>query len=516
MHRCTHRTDITSRSSTVLLSSPKTTATFAGIFFWIVLLFLTAPPLDLSAKERPKAKSTPVKSAPAKPAPVKPLPKPYNPLDGVIFPDSTMIEELADGISHHLIHTADNQVANVIIIDIRRGGRIGSYKALDLHDGLENAADIARRAMSSLRDTVLAATNASFWRAGSNTPIGATISNGEVLELPGYKLWSSLMIFDDGTAEIDRISLRGNFRWSRGALSIDGVNRRGKDDGVVLYNDYYGDSLPHGSYKSDSAIVAEAFANRVGTEVSDETEGPIDTAALVRDYREEKLLQDREHPLRKIVCTFPKPRRKRAAWPTPKVGEPMTLIVTACDTGVVEVPEHGVVISIGPSVTVGTLPRVGDTVTLAYTITPRQDKKVVDLLTGTPRLVRNGRAEPEYEIEGSKARRFIRSELARTAVGISRGGDTLFLVTIDSPNRSEDRRGMTLSQLADLMRSIGAYDAMNFDGGGSASMSINGSMISRQGSGPSRRRVSNALVVIKKALLGKPPRSLIDQDTTSN
>lgn len=441
-------------------------------------------------------------------------PKIYAPLAGTSFPDSTVIEELADGVSRHRIRTPDGQIVNVLVLDIGRGARLGSYKALDRQDGLETALDIKHRAASILEDTVLAATNASFWSAGAISPIGPTVTSGEVMEVERYKSWSSLLIFDDGTAAIDRISIRGRAIWNGRASGIDDVNRRGKSNGLIVYSDLYGDSLPRGSRKSDSAVIAEALANRVDT-TNDHTEAAIDTATVVRLWREEKVKEDREHPMMKIVCEFPKSRRRRAPPPTPVVGEPMALIVTAIDTGVVQIPEHGFVLSPGDQSSLFAGVRPGDTIRLHYVITPDHRKPVRHVLTGTPRLVRHGKAEPEHEIEGSKARRFVRSELARTAVGISRGGDTLFLVTVDSPCRSEGRRGMTLEQLAVLMQNLGAYDAMNFDGGGSTSMAVNGEMISRQGEGPSRRRVSNAFLVMKKSA-GKKPRRVTSVDGLGN
>jgi hypothetical protein len=55
----------------------------------------------------------------------------------------------------------------------------------------------------------------------------------------------------------------------------------------------------------------------------------------------------------------------------------------------------------------------------------------------------------------------------RTAVGI-RGNGHLLLVTVDG--RMESAAGMTLPALGALMTSLGARDALNFDGGGSSTM----------------------------------------------
>ncbi|MBS1910829.1 MAG: phosphodiester glycosidase family protein [Bacteroidetes bacterium] len=419
-------------------------------------------------------------------------------MEDVVRADSTTIVELADGITHRRIRTQGNQVANVVTINLKAGARLCSYKALCRYDGLANAADIATLAQQRTNDTVLAATNASFWRAGSNSPIGPTITNGEVVEMPGYKQWSSLMIFKDGTAAINRISLSGDLFWKARHFQVSAVNRRGGAEGIVVYNHHYGDSVPMGSRKSDSAIVAEAFANRVMAESGDDSEGTgVDTAAVIRSYRESKVLEDREHSILKIACLPIKPRRKRDPLPVPAVGDTMRLVVTAVDTGAVAVPENGYVLSLGVQAEWFSVVQTGDTIGLLYTISPTPPKPVRDMLTGTPRLVRDGIANPEYETEGSKARRFVDGKLARTAVGISKDGDTLILATVNSGCSCTETNGMTLSQLAAFMKSQGAYQAMNFDGGGSASMAINGLMVSRQGSGPSTRRVSNALMAVR-------------------
>jgi hypothetical protein len=61
----------------------------------------------------------------------------------------------------------------------------------------------------------------------------------------------------------------------------------------------------------------------------------------------------------------------------------------------------------------------------------------------------------------------------RTAVGYSKNGRYLYLVVVDGrqPFYSE---GITLKELADLMISLGAYYAMNLDGGGSSTMAVQG------------------------------------------
>ncbi|GAA0267870.1 hypothetical protein GCM10010302_02040 [Streptomyces polychromogenes] len=56
----------------------------------------------------------------------------------------------------------------------------------------------------------------------------------------------------------------------------------------------------------------------------------------------------------------------------------------------------------------------------------------------------------------------------RTAVGLSRDGRRLSLVTVDG--RQRDSGGLTLTGLGALMHRLGAYEALNLDGGGSATL----------------------------------------------
>jgi len=412
--------------------------------------------------------------------------------------DSVITEQLADGITYQWMRTSGGHIAHVVKAALHANARLRTIKAHERFDGLQKASDIFEMADSVLQDTVIAATNASFWKATYNSPIGPTITNGEVIETVGYKAWSSLLIYDDGTIGFDRVRLGGQLQWKYRQTPIGAVNARGAEDGLVIYNRYYGDSIPRGSRKTDSAIIAEVLANQVAAESGDETEVPlIDTAGIVAAWRAAKLREDREHPMLKVVLAPLKPRRKRDPLPHPSVGDTMRLHVVAVDTGSVEIPENGFVVSLGLSAEYFTTIQEGDTVKLTFQISPTPQKKVRDLLTGTPRLVRDGVADPEYETEGSKAVRFVQGQLARTAVGASRNGDTLILVAINSGNKEAATVGMNLSELARFMVDQGAYQAMNFDGGGSTSMVIDGETVSRQGSKPSSRRVSNALVIVK-------------------
>jgi exopolysaccharide biosynthesis protein len=84
-------------------------------------------------------------------------------------------------------------------------------------------------------------------------------------------------------------------------------------------------------------------------------------------------------------------------------------------------------------------------------------------------------------LPGSDA--FTRTPHARTAVGVTKDGGTLLLVTT---------RRATLPELAQFLASLGACNAVNLDGGSSTSMWLDGALLPGSASG----RVANHLAVV--------------------
>jgi exopolysaccharide biosynthesis protein len=72
----------------------------------------------------------------------------------------------------------------------------------------------------------------------------------------------------------------------------------------------------------------------------------------------------------------------------------------------------------------------------------------------------------------------------------------LLLLTVDG--RSTRSVGMTLVELAALMRRLGAWDAMNFDGGGSTTMVVGGALVNAPSDSTGERAVGSALLVVRR------------------
>ncbi len=80
----------------------------------------------------------------------------------------------------------------------------------------------------------------------------------------------------------------------------------------------------------------------------------------------------------------------------------------------------------------------------------------------------------------------------RTAAGIAANGD-LILMVVDG--RHAGSRGAYFAELARLMRSAGARDALNLDGGGSTTLVVRGRLVNHPTGGQVEREVMNALLV---------------------
>ncbi|GAA0330144.1 phosphodiester glycosidase family protein [Bacillus carboniphilus] len=136
---------------------------------------------------------------------------------------------------------------------------------------------------------------------------------------------------------------------------------------------------------------------------------------------------------------------------------------------------------------------VGDSVTIDYK--PRYDNEgmMKFAVGGNVQLVKDG--EIPANLDDS-------TTAPRTAVGFSDDGQTMILALVDG--RQTDSRGMTIKEMAELMKEYGAFNALNIDGGGSSTMvarmpgSENVSVVNEPSDG-SERSVPNGIGVFAKA-----------------
>lgn len=107
--------------------------------------------------------------------------------------------------------------------------------------------------------------------------------------------------------------------------------------------------------------------------------------------------------------------------------------------------------------------KVGDKLNITTNIEPNRNWKM--MIGGHALLVENG-AVKNY----TKDINSIGGTRARTAVGISQDGKTVFIASVEG--RTKRSKGASLKELSQFMLDLGSYKAMNLDGGGSSAMVV--------------------------------------------
>jgi Phosphodiester glycosidase len=117
------------------------------------------------------------------------------------------------------------------------------------------------------------------------------------------------------------------------------------------------------------------------------------------------------------------------------------------------------------------------------------------VLGGGPRLIRGGKVAPPPD-PGIYSPGFADARHPRTAVGVRADGRVL-LVTVDG-RQPEISVGMTIAELAGLLRELGAVEAINMDGGGSTTMVVGGKVVNSPSDLTGERPVGDALLVLSR------------------
>jgi len=116
---------------------------------------------------------------------------------------------------------------------------------------------------------------------------------------------------------------------------------------------------------------------------------------------------------------------------------------------------------------------------------------VVNLLTFGPSLVENGEISVSTNAEVGQAM----ASNPRTAIGII---DENHYIIIVSDGRTSESKGLSLYQMAEVMKSYGVKTAYNLDGGGSSTLYFNGQVINKPTTGGSKiseRAVSDIVYI---------------------
>ena len=377
----------------------------------------------------------------------------------VVFPaaspaqqwDSASVRTVVPGVIHkRVVVNRGPWRINVLEIDLRQPGlSIRGVKANDSFIGRETVRSMAGRYRGP--GVAVAAVNADFFniRSGeseNNVVIEGTLSKGVTVSDSPYDTFNTLHsqfgIDWKNHPYIDRFGLAAKLVQGERTAPLDGVNFRAPyDDTIDLYTAAAGDSSPADTTRRDPAYLPLRLMSQKGNAMVFRVAGPVQEGGRASVATGGLLVADgaRRDELRAIA--------RRGG---------LVRVVTGLR------PNHG---------------------------------NLRTVVGGWPRIVRNGRSVAEYAdiVEGTFPR-FSAGRHPRTAIGISKDSATLYLVTVDG--RRESDSGMSLMEMANMMIQLGAYDAMNFDGGGSTTMVIEGKVVNRPSDQAGERPVGNALLVV--------------------
>lgn len=125
-----------------------------------------------------------------------------------------------------------------------------------------------------------------------------------------------------------------------------------------------------------------------------------------------------------------------------------------------------------------------------YTLQTQERPKVREMVTGNALVMKNGELTIRNTNEDYNSTLY-----PRTGIGMSKDGKRLFLIVIDKYSPSI---GANTATMCGILKSCGAYNATSLDGGGSAQMMLNGSIVNNPSDGK-ERPVANGWMVYQTA-----------------
>jgi hypothetical protein len=381
-----------------------------------------------------------------------------SPQPGVAATSPERGEQVAPDVRHRRVtDPAGPFVLNVVTVDLRsRDYELRQVRARDSIAGRERLTAMVARQPGGA-GAVIAAINADFFSLQTGESENNVVIDGEwwkgvratTSPFDAYGNYHSQFGVDAaGKPMIDRFAFHGTVVHGGAAFPISSVNHfpRVGSEAVVLYTQRFGTTPP-------------------------------DTARVMA-----------EAPLRRVT----------------QRGDTIVYVLSGptVRTGRNRVAQGGAVLAAyGPRALKVASFRAGDTVVAVLRasgnrgdLTPFAPRL---LIGGWPRILRGGvnvaaRAPWDEATVSSNAE----ARHPRSAVGFNRDSTTLYLVTVDG--RQQASVGMTLVELAEFMKREGVWDALNFDGGGSTTLVVNGAIANKPSEASGEREIANALMLVRR------------------
>lgn len=292
---------------------------------------------------------------------------------------------------------------------------------------------------------VFGGVNADFFSFQSTLPIGNQVTDGEFV-YGIHSRRSHVLTTTEGKMIFDSVSFQGNVNVKNGPNAVlTGVNRHRANDQAMFYNHHY-----HGISRNDST----------GFEIA------------ISPIRGEQWIAGR----------------------TTKV------VVDSVKNGYMQVDRSQFIISVGSQhsdYTAYSHINSGDTLDVFLGFTNPDLVNIDQVVGGGGRILRNGiDATDENQRTEGIADAFLSNRHPRTFVAVSRDGDTAWLIVVDG--RQASSLGMSFSEMASMLIDLGAWDAVNLDGGGSTTMIYRDQIVNSPSDPTGERAVANVFMVVGK------------------
>jgi hypothetical protein len=369
--------------------------------------------------------------------------------------DTVAADTVAPGIVHYRVRRPTGPFnVQIVTVPVDSHYEFIAARAKDSLRGRETVSSMVQRRIAK-GERIPVALNADFFDLRGQTGInennqvidGLVWKGNPVTDSPFDTFRSSHIQFavnTNGKPLIDRFTYAGTLEGSCGKFTLDGVNSLPRvPNALILFTNAYGSSP-----RRDSVHAPRELA------VKTSTPGGPGIGAI--DITPNGSVTD--------------------ATGTPIAGA--TAVLAA----------YG-----NTSARLDSVSRCSGGVRVSHAFTPDRGRLTM-IVGGWPRVVQDGKniGGIADSLEGTFPR-FSATRHPRSAIGFSRDSSTVFIVAVDGRQESAD--GMSLTELGDFLLSIGVYQGMNFDGGGSTALVIDGKLANKPSDQAGERAVGNAILV---------------------
>ena len=272
---------------------------------------------------------------------------------------------------------------------------------------------------------VIGALNGDYY--GSSYPFDK-LRNGQIIDnkyvFGGFRNRSSFGMTDEGKPVIDILNFFGQINLANNeTFEIQRMNRAPVDSGLVIYNHYLAPNTRSDASTTEWRLVPQE-------DIATNRPVPFEVTAVERHQGSMTIHKD-------------------------------TYVVTGTNAIADSLYEK---LSVGDHVhlTLGVQPSIHNELA---------GESISELIGGGPRLLTNGeRSTTQFVGFEGFGENHSGERHSRSAVGFSKDSTKIYFVAVDG--RQHTSRGATMRELADIMKGIGAWNAVNLDGGGSTTLVV--------------------------------------------